>query len=145
MKMNYIEKMIIQCPSCMQKFNLAQDALGESGKKVRCTKCSHVWHASAPQATVLSFQKSTAAAIPEDSEDLVDKISPSTQGFPFLKVLILGSFVFLCLLLILKGPILQRTTKLDPFYKSLGYSVSRSSLLTTKSPYRQSIPSVKTG
>jgi len=36
--------MIISCPECETSFNIPNNALGENGRKVKCSKCSHVWH-----------------------------------------------------------------------------------------------------
>ena len=35
--------MIVSCPECSSKFRLASDALGDSGRKVRCSSCRHTW------------------------------------------------------------------------------------------------------
>lgn len=37
--------MIISCPSCGASFNVKLEALGSSGRKVKCGKCKHQWHA----------------------------------------------------------------------------------------------------
>lgn len=42
--------MILTCPSCDSKFRVKDDAIGESGRKVKCRKCAHVWHAM-PEGT----------------------------------------------------------------------------------------------
>lgn len=36
--------MIITCPECGTKFSIADDVLGERGRKVRCFKCGATWH-----------------------------------------------------------------------------------------------------
>ncbi|MEM7169857.1 MAG: DUF3426 domain-containing protein [Pseudomonadota bacterium] len=36
--------MIIQCESCQVSFELDASLLGETGRKVRCSKCGHQWH-----------------------------------------------------------------------------------------------------
>jgi len=40
--------MIITCPSCSTRFLLDEADMRESGRKVRCARCSHVWHEQAP-------------------------------------------------------------------------------------------------
>jgi predicted Zn finger-like uncharacterized protein len=35
--------MLITCPSCNTNFSVPAKAIGETGKKVKCTKCKHVW------------------------------------------------------------------------------------------------------
>jgi len=39
--------MIISCPSCGASFNVTPEALGPTGRSVKCSKCAHRWHASA--------------------------------------------------------------------------------------------------
>jgi predicted Zn finger-like uncharacterized protein len=40
--------MIITCPSCSTRFLLDEADMPERGRKVRCARCSHVWHEAAP-------------------------------------------------------------------------------------------------
>lgn len=35
--------MIISCPSCASRFNVDETALTPEGRKVKCSKCEHVW------------------------------------------------------------------------------------------------------
>lgn len=37
--------MIITCTSCHTHYEISQDAMPAEGRKVRCTKCKHLWHA----------------------------------------------------------------------------------------------------
>lgn len=37
--------MIITCPRCESSFNVDGNALGTTGRRVKCSKCSHLWHA----------------------------------------------------------------------------------------------------
>jgi predicted Zn finger-like uncharacterized protein len=39
--------MQLTCPSCGTKFSVPEGALGEAGRSVKCSKCQHVWHATA--------------------------------------------------------------------------------------------------
>ncbi|WP_041794753.1 DUF3426 domain-containing protein [Pararhodospirillum photometricum] len=43
--------MIITCPSCAAKFKLPDTALGSKGRKVRCSRCEHVWRQTAQGAS----------------------------------------------------------------------------------------------
>ena len=36
--------MYITCTKCSTKFVVTTEQIGEQGKKVRCSKCSHIWH-----------------------------------------------------------------------------------------------------
>ena len=45
--------MIVRCSNCKTRYLVDPAALGETGRRVRCTNCGHVWHqtpgASAPE------------------------------------------------------------------------------------------------
>ncbi|MDX1950329.1 MAG: zinc-ribbon domain-containing protein [Rickettsiales bacterium] len=36
--------MLISCPNCSATFAVPAKAIGETGKKVKCSKCGHMWH-----------------------------------------------------------------------------------------------------
>ena len=36
--------MIVRCSSCATRYLVNLPALGEAGRRVRCTRCGHVWH-----------------------------------------------------------------------------------------------------
>ncbi len=40
--------MILACPNCMARFRVEVEALGATGRRVRCSKCHHVWRAEPP-------------------------------------------------------------------------------------------------
>ncbi len=56
--------MIIQCEKCDTKFNLNENLLKESGSKVRCSICKHVFTAFPPE---------TETGIEEASTEILDK------------------------------------------------------------------------
>ncbi len=35
--------MIIACPACAAQYELPDDAIGERGRRVKCTSCAHTW------------------------------------------------------------------------------------------------------
>ena len=47
--------MIVRCSDCKTRYLVDPVALGEAGRRVRCTRCGHVWHqtasADAPKAS----------------------------------------------------------------------------------------------
>ena len=47
--------MIVRCSNCETRYLVDPAALGETGRRVRCTNCGHVWHqtsvADAPEAS----------------------------------------------------------------------------------------------
>ena len=42
--------MIVDCPSCGTRFRLDESALGEAGRRLRCSVCHHVWFRAPPEA-----------------------------------------------------------------------------------------------
>lgn len=42
--------MILECPSCHARFTVPDQAIPVEGRGVRCSKCSHQWHALAADA-----------------------------------------------------------------------------------------------
>ncbi|MBI4967858.1 MAG: zinc-ribbon domain-containing protein [Rhodospirillales bacterium] len=55
--------MIITCPNCAARFNVADQALGAAGKTVRCAKCGHKWH-QMPDGQTLDSPPPAAAPAP---------------------------------------------------------------------------------
>jgi predicted Zn finger-like uncharacterized protein len=39
--------MQLSCPNCETPFSVPDDALGPNGRSVQCSRCQHVWHATA--------------------------------------------------------------------------------------------------
>ncbi len=48
--------MILACPNCMARYRVEVEALGALGRRVRCSKCGHVWHAEPPGTIVEILQ-----------------------------------------------------------------------------------------
>lgn len=42
--------MEISCPECHVKFMVTQDQIGHGGRKVKCSKCFHIWHQNPNEA-----------------------------------------------------------------------------------------------
>ena len=55
--------MIVRCSSCATRYLVDLPALGETGRRVRCTRCGHVWH-QAPVAEALQMTNPAAPAVP---------------------------------------------------------------------------------
>lgn len=64
--------MIIGCPSCSTKFGVPDNALGPTGRKVKCAKCSHVWLATIADAKPEPAKK--RAPQPPEPEAVQDKV-----------------------------------------------------------------------
>lgn len=58
--------MIITCPRCETRFTTDAASFPASGRKVRCSKCGHVWHQGAPEPErILSTEAPPATAADE--------------------------------------------------------------------------------
>jgi len=42
---------VLSCPSCSTRYRASPDAIGASGRRVRCASCGHVWTAEAENPT----------------------------------------------------------------------------------------------
>lgn len=109
--------MLINCPECKTGFSVPRNAIKESGKKVKCSKCSHIW-----------LQK----PIPYDKQRLEDTLRTSREKDLTIKVqdntnlpvakknnLLLKKIAFSCVLLLLTVcvSVLANFSKI-PFVKS---------------------------
>lgn len=73
--------MILTCPECTTRFLLPAEALGASGRKVRCSNCQHIWYQEPEEGAGGEEEQ-----IPEDGEardvgieDIPDAIRPSAE------------------------------------------------------------------
>jgi len=46
--------MILSCPSCGARYLLNPHQLGESGRRVKCARCHHVWYQQRPADTIIA-------------------------------------------------------------------------------------------
>ncbi|MFK8035367.1 MAG: zinc-ribbon domain-containing protein [Hyphomicrobiales bacterium] len=67
--------MKIACPNCSTKYTLKEQALGTSGRKMKCAKCEHIWLALPPKEIIPEM----ASAESEDFEQVpnTDQVSES--------------------------------------------------------------------
>ena len=64
--------MIIGCPNCETKYNLPDDKIPPEGRKVKCSKCGHMFRAAPPPSTPeeeveVLLDETASAEPPEDS------------------------------------------------------------------------------
>lgn len=73
--------MIISCPSCGASFNVKPEALGPTGRSVKCSKCAHRWHAN-PDGTELDPDFDSATAQPEAfaAEPVTEPTDTTVEG-----------------------------------------------------------------
>ena len=69
--------MIIACPSCDTRFEVNAAAFPPGGRKVKCARCAHIWHAASPAG--VPARPVGAAAHDEPAEE---SIAPPTVVAP---------------------------------------------------------------
>lgn len=87
--------MIISCPSCGASFNIKSEALGPTGRTVKCSKCAHRWHAdpdgtpreiaplpapAAPEPVAAAPEPSAPAAPPAEAAVAADTVAEASAG-----------------------------------------------------------------
>jgi predicted Zn finger-like uncharacterized protein len=58
--------MILTCPECSSRFVLPDEALGEDGRKVKCSACGHVWFQSPHEAPEVEDEPPAAEDVASD-------------------------------------------------------------------------------
>lgn len=62
--------MIISCPACATRYNIDPKALGEKGRKVRCSNCAHQWIQAPPVSEEeMDLPQGLRAALAPEQED----------------------------------------------------------------------------
>jgi len=67
--------MIVECESCLSKFNLDEALIKEEGSKVRCSKCKNIFTVYPPQPEVIDEQTSQQN-LDEELEETIALDSP---------------------------------------------------------------------
>lgn len=65
--------MKIACPNCSTKYTLKEQALGASGRKMKCVKCEHVWLALLPEEVVPEARPVESLEVAQGSN--IDQVS----------------------------------------------------------------------
>src|SRR5437016_11032432 len=58
--------MIITCPQCETRYTADAASFPASGRKVRCSKCGHLWHQAAPEPERVLAPEAPAASAPAE-------------------------------------------------------------------------------
>lgn len=77
--------MIITCPNCSTRFMLEDDQMPDAGRKVRCARCAHVWHADANAEPAIAPREPApvpAQAQAQDQAQDQDQAAPSDDTTP---------------------------------------------------------------
>lgn len=67
--------MNLTCPNCGARFKIKEDALGAKGRKVKCGKCEHRWHAM-PESVAGPGQVATVPASASGPADPTEDFAP---------------------------------------------------------------------
>lgn len=70
--------MIITCPNCQTKYQLAQNAIGSAGRKVQCAQCQQSWNAKPEPDEPLPKPKLVAETAPKKPD--VPKDDPAVDA-----------------------------------------------------------------
>lgn len=121
--------MILECPSCENRYLVDPRALGAKGRTVRCAKCKHEWFANPPSqqpdADVLGAEQAAALQqdvppIPEGSSvPAVMQESRTSTGWKW-GMAASAVFCLLCAAVFFHGPILRALPVLGPVYGMVG-------------------------
>lgn len=71
--------MIIECPNCNTSFNVPDTAISSEGRKVKCSRCQHVWLAKSPETIIPSEEPKQEALDKETSEQPANSTEPVPQ------------------------------------------------------------------
>lgn len=66
--------MIIACPSCDTRFEVNAAAFPPGGRKVKCARCAHIWHAASPAG----IPATPVASVTPIEDSAADTIAPPT-------------------------------------------------------------------
>ncbi len=75
--------MILACPNCIARYRVRVEALGATGRRVKCTRCGHIWHAEPPGYAVEIIRadpEPAAAAARPESEPPAEERVPDTPA-----------------------------------------------------------------
>jgi len=94
--------MYITCPECNAKFVVTPSQIGTHGRKVKCSKCSHIWHYELDNNTNIEPELTTQIkAIPISNGVNLPALLP-VKNSPYmymLPVLMIGMILFISLIL----------------------------------------------
>ena len=121
--------MILECPSCENRYLVDPRALGAKGRTVRCAKCKYEWYTDPPRqqpdADVLGAEQAAALQqevppIPEGSS--VPAVRQESRPLTGWKWGLAGAalFCFICAAVYFHAPILRAAPMLEPVYAAAG-------------------------
>ena len=117
--------MIITCPKCDVRYALSAEALGNEGRKLKCSKCGHHWFQTPAEDLPQKIEKSQESVLQPADTHKVNKVFAILHWIPngwvvFLTVLIL---TFLTLF-VARFPISTALPGTIPIYETFGVQVA---------------------
>src|SRR5690606_19546729 len=73
--------MLLTCPSCSMRYVVADAAIGEEGRTVRCASCGHQWHQEGFPAVDIIDMSEPEPVTPE-ADSIPDSVKPRPEESP---------------------------------------------------------------
>ena len=122
--------MIIECINCHKKFEVKSSLIPQSGRKIQCGSCNHIWfykeikNVTKDEIKIKDDNHKNAEIINElDKKEIKDRPKTNNLNFSkFLSYLIVGIISFVAIIVILdtfKSPLKKIFPNLEIFLFSL--------------------------
>ena len=122
--------MIIECINCHKKFEVKSSLIPQSGRKIQCGSCNHIWfykeikNITKDEIKIKDDNHKNAEIIKElDKKEIKDRPKTNNLNFSkFLSYLIVGIISFVAIIVILdtfKSPLKKIFPNLEIFLFSL--------------------------
>jgi len=122
--------MIIECINCHKKFEVKSSLIPQSGRKIQCGSCNHIWfykeikNVTKDEIKINDDNHKNAEIIKElDNKEIKDKPKTNNLNFSkFLSYLIVGIISFVAIIVILdtfKSPLKKIFPNLEIFLFNL--------------------------
>ncbi len=123
--------MIVTCPNCNVQFNLDDDLLGDTGRKVKCTSCDEIWFQEPENIVIEPEEEIIEEVIEEPVEEIIDTPKISEPAKPpvnnndkgkIISIAIAASvfFVILTYFLVNSASFTQKHPSMYGFYALFG-------------------------
>jgi len=110
--------MIVSCLKCSTKYNLKADTIGDDGRRVRCTKCGHIWiQHNTKKSSVSKAESGVKVDISRNLPVVIEYIVP--VWFKSLPLVFLTLIVF-TLIFFFHEPLSNRSHTLRGLYEKIG-------------------------
>ena len=122
--------MIVTCPACATRYSVDPSAIATEGRKVRCTRCSHVWHQMPPADMPKRVDLlPTLPAIPERPDVVLPPPMPSRErrgggGWIVIFILLLLIAALAAAAYVGRERIVEQWPELAPLYERVGIPVT---------------------